>query len=154
MDARFGTKRGSSWTGYKSHLTETCDDDQPHLVINVETTPATPQMCVTTTIHQHLAEHQLLPREHLLDAGSVAAEALVDSQQTHQIDVIGPALRDHRWQARQPDGLDVSCFAIDWAAKQVTCPQGHTSVRWTPNHAQRGRPRDEIKVQFAASDCP
>ncbi len=26
------------------HLTETCDDELPHLVVNVETTPAAPAM--------------------------------------------------------------------------------------------------------------
>ncbi len=29
------------WTGYKVHLTETCDDDSPHLLTQVETTVAT-----------------------------------------------------------------------------------------------------------------
>ncbi len=123
-------------------------------MINVETTPATtPDVCVTPTIHTHLAARQLLPHEHLLDAGYVAAEVLVDSQQPHQVDVVGPALVDHSWQARQPDGLDVTCCAIDWDAHQVTCPQGNTSVRWTPNRADHGQHCDEIKVQCAASDC-
>ncbi len=28
-DARYGVKRGSGWTGYKAHLTETCDPGMP-----------------------------------------------------------------------------------------------------------------------------
>jgi transposase len=40
-DARFTTKRETRWTGYKVHLTETCDPDEPHLIVHVETTPAT-----------------------------------------------------------------------------------------------------------------
>jgi hypothetical protein len=44
-DARYATKRGSDWQGYKIHLTETCDDAAatglPHLVTNVATTDAT-----------------------------------------------------------------------------------------------------------------
>ncbi len=28
-DARYGKKRNTEWTGYKVHLTETCDDDTP-----------------------------------------------------------------------------------------------------------------------------
>lgn len=31
-DARYATKRATSWVGYKSHLTETCDDDLPRPV--------------------------------------------------------------------------------------------------------------------------
>ena len=40
-DARYSSKRGMAWVGYKVHLTETCDADRPHLIVNVETTPAT-----------------------------------------------------------------------------------------------------------------
>ncbi len=39
-DARFGNKRSTTWTGYKIHLTETCDKDEPHLITRVETTQA------------------------------------------------------------------------------------------------------------------
>ena len=34
-DARYSTKRGIAWVGYKVHLTETCDEDQPHLITQV-----------------------------------------------------------------------------------------------------------------------
>lgn len=30
-EARFATKRGMHWVGYKVHITETCDDEHPHL---------------------------------------------------------------------------------------------------------------------------
>lgn len=33
-DARFGNKRSTTWTGYKVHLTETCDTDAPrHMTV-------------------------------------------------------------------------------------------------------------------------
>ena len=38
--ARYGNKRSSTWTGYKVHLTETCDTDTMHLVTNVITSTA------------------------------------------------------------------------------------------------------------------
>ncbi|MGZ3638053.1 MAG: transposase [Ktedonobacterales bacterium] len=40
LDARYGQKRSTLWVGYKVHFTETCDDDCPHLITQVETTPA------------------------------------------------------------------------------------------------------------------
>jgi transposase len=42
-EARYGTKRDRSWIGYKVHVSESCDDDRPHLLTHVETTiaPAT-----------------------------------------------------------------------------------------------------------------
>jgi len=35
LDARYGTKRDMHWVGYKVHLSETCDEDQPHLITHV-----------------------------------------------------------------------------------------------------------------------
>jgi transposase len=68
--ARMSIKRSTVWTGYKVHLTETCDDDTPHLIVHVETTPATTQdMEMTEVIHQGLEHKQLLPSEHFMDTG-------------------------------------------------------------------------------------
>jgi transposase len=69
-DARWSKKRDTSWVGYKVHLTETCDDDLPHVITNVETTNATTaDHSMTDVIHGHLAERDLLPSEHLVDSG-------------------------------------------------------------------------------------
>lgn len=51
-EARDSQKRQTAWFGYKIHITETCDDSAPHLLTQVETTPATIQDDpVTDTIH-------------------------------------------------------------------------------------------------------
>src|SRR5215472_5757636 len=39
-EARFSTKRGMDWIGYKVHFTETCDEKTVHLITHVETTHA------------------------------------------------------------------------------------------------------------------
>jgi hypothetical protein len=55
QEARYSTKRDISWVGYKAHLTETCDPETPHLITNVETTPATtPDDNMVTVVHQSL----------------------------------------------------------------------------------------------------
>jgi transposase len=154
LEARFATKRDMSWTGYKVQLTETCDDDTPHLITNVETTPATTNdVEMIETIHRHLAAHDVLPAEHLVDSGYVAADVLVACQQEPAIDLVGPALPDSSWQAQTPEGLDVRCFVIDWEAGQVSCPAGHTSVRWTPGHDKQGDGQAIIAVQFDPKHC-
>jgi transposase len=52
------------------HLTETGEDDLPHLVTTVETTEAsTADQTLTNLIHPHLAERDLLPSEHMVDRG-------------------------------------------------------------------------------------
>jgi transposase len=52
------------------HLTESCDDDAPHLITDVQTTPAPlSDFEMTPPIQASLAERQILPREQLLDMG-------------------------------------------------------------------------------------
>jgi transposase len=154
LEARFATKRQTSWTGYKVHLTETCQDDAPLLITNVETTAATTNdVEVTDTIHLHLAARDLLPEEHLLDTGYVSADVLVRSQKSHQVDLVGPVLGDNSWQAQQPDGLDVRCFVLDWETRQAICPAGKTSARWTETHDRQGVGQDIIAILFDPNDC-
>ena len=53
----------------------------PHVITDVHTTPApVSDTGMTTPIQADLAARNLLPREHLVDAGYVRAETLVDSQ--------------------------------------------------------------------------
>ena len=56
-DARYAVKRETRWTGYKVHLTETCDEERPNLITNVETTTAAvADDAVTERIHAQLAD--------------------------------------------------------------------------------------------------
>jgi transposase len=154
VDARDATKRETHWTGYKVHLTETCDAERPHLITNVETTPATTtDVEMTPVIHTHLAAQGLLPHEHLLDTGYIDAAHLVTSRLTHAVELVGPVLPDTSWQARHPEGFAVSCFAIDWEAQTVTCPQGHRSRRWTPTQANQHGGQELIAIQFDPAHC-
>ncbi len=74
-DARFHTKRETSWTGYTVHLTETCDEDTPNLITQVATVPAsTNDVEMTDVIQADLSTRDLLPGEHLVPlAGSFSA---------------------------------------------------------------------------------
>ena len=151
-EARYATKRELHWVGYKVHLTETCDDQFPHLLTHVETTVApASDMHQLATIHQDLAQSELLPAQHLVDAGYVRAQNIVKAREQHQVDVVGPIPADHQWQAKAKTGFDVSQFKVDWDAQVVTCPRGRTSVRWTETHTARGLTM--TRVEFAASDC-
>jgi transposase len=151
-EARYCTKRGVEWVGYNVHLTETCDDGQPHLITQVLTTPATmPDGVMGPTIHQHWATRDLLPGTHLLDGGYVDAELLVTAHTQHQIDVVGPPFGSYSHQRRAGQGDDLSAFVIDWEAKQARCPQGQTSIRWTPGRDVSGDP--VVRIRFHAATC-
>lgn len=130
-DARYSTKRSTEWTGYKAHLTETCDQGLPRIITNVETTVATtPDFVPLKDIHTALSERNLLPSEHLLDAGYMSADNLVTSLNAHQVKLIGPPLPDSSWQSRSKTGLDKSQFVVEWEIKKVTCPGGKTNKSW------------------------
>jgi len=151
-EAHFGNKRSVTWTGYKVHLTETCDAREVHLITQVDTTlAAVADVARTADIHATLAERALLPREHLVDAGYVDAPLLVSSRQERGIDLIGPVRPNVSWQAQQEEGYDVAAFTIDWAAQRATCPEGKVSSSWTPHEDTWGN--GVIAVKFARRDC-
>ena len=155
LDARYGVKRGAGWTGYKVHLTETCEPDMPHLIINVETTNATTDdVEMTQTIHQHLAKRRLTPGEHAVDAGYVSVGHILAARDDHGITLLGPVGADTtqaRRGAGQEPALSQAAFRIDWDARQVTCPQGATSISWSDQRKPSGTP--VARVHFALADC-
>ena len=151
-EARYGKKRETRWTGYKVHITETCEKDSPHLITHVATTTATTtDEAVTEAIHSELQQTELTPRQHLLDSGYITAPILVSSQQQYGIEVIGPARGDVKWQANTEQGIDASQFHIDWERQQAICLEGHTSISWTP--AIDNRTNEVIKIKFSTKDC-
>jgi transposase len=151
-DARYGNKRSKRWSGYKLHLTETCDGDLPRIVTRVETTPAhVPDVSQTEKVHEDLAIRGLLPREHVADAGFVDADLLVRSASEHGVDLIGPVRPNVGWQAKTEGAYDMSRFTIDWEARTATCPEGKQSRAWKPTVDPWGNA--DIVVRFARKDC-
>ena len=158
--ARTGKKREMTWFGYKVHLTETCamettEDVQvrvmPQLIVQVQTTVANVQdVDMTQVIQEDLAQHHLLPTEQIVDTGYIDAELLVKSQQQYGIKLVGPVLSDNSWQAKADQGFDVAHFQIDWQHQQATCPQGHTSARWS----SAGERMEVVFAREVCAACP
>ena len=152
-EVRYSTKRDLHWIGYKVHLTETCEDEQVHVITHVETTYAPgADVALLPAIDEALCASGIAPAAHYVDAGYMELDLLLREQQTKGIALVGPVRPDPGWQAQQHTGYDTSQFVFDWQAKQATCPQGHSSVTWTKRTEQRsGRPI--IAVQFATATC-
>ncbi len=150
LDARYGKKRTTLWVGYKVHVSETCHEDAPQLITHVETTRAgINDERALSAIHDGLAEKDLLPAQHLVDAGYVDAANLLQSQHHYGVDLLGPVRHNYWWQA--DTDFDVTHFSIDWQAQTVTCPHDRISSSWTP--AQDGKGHPVIKIKFSQSDC-
>jgi transposase len=176
-DARWAAKgEDLFWLGYKVHLTETCHTPAeteteteteteaeaeaeaeagemvalPNLITDVHTTDATvPDVNTTAGIQARLTTHGIAPGEHYLDSGYPSAD-LVTAAACDGITMITPLLADHSRQARADTGFDKTAFTIDWTARQVRCPAGHTSAHWNP---VRQHGRDAIVVAFSDRVC-
>ncbi len=152
LEARNRTKRKTNWTGYAVHLTETCSQTGPNLITHVETTPATvTDGAILGTIHQALADKDLLPEEHLADAAYVSVDNLLDAHHEHGLDLLGPVAGGGSWQAKAGQGFDVHSFAIGWETQTVTCPQGQQSQSWHIRQERYGH--EYIQARFAPSAC-
>jgi len=153
-EARYSKKRDTTWVGYKVQVTETCDPacEGPHVITNVETTPATtPDDNMVAVVHQSLEKRGLLPGEHLVDKGYTDSHVLVDSKQHYGVTITGPVADDPSWQARLDDGLTKAVFEVDWDRKVVTCPAGKQSISWLPStHTESGM---VFEARFATRDC-
>lgn len=151
-DARFSTKREMNWTGYKVHLSETCEEDGPNLITHVLTTPATTaDSAVTARIHAALEQRGLLPSEHYLDAGYLDGAVMVESRRDYGVELVGPLSRDPSWQGRTPGGVTQSQFVLDWEAKRASCPEGVSSQSWNEERDKEGN--EVVVVQFPEAAC-
>jgi transposase len=56
-------------------------------------------------IHERLSKSELLPDKHLVDGGYIEASNLVESRRDYDIDLIGPAQNNGRWQQVQGNGF-------------------------------------------------
>jgi transposase len=153
-EARYRRRNQNTWVGYQAHLTETCDDDYPHLITSVATSSASEyETTQTPLIHDRLADLELLPAEHFVDAAYISAEILLAAQEKYSIRVIGPPRQDGSWQAKTDSAFDYTAFEIDWHKEQVLCPNGKISSYWKEVDTDSDTRSPGIKVRFNKHDC-
>jgi transposase len=130
-EARYGQKRAPAWPGDQVHVTDPWDDETPHLITEVTTTPATPSAFALLPVMQApLATRQLTPGAPSVDAGDGTSAHLLTSRSEHGIDRMGPVADAPRWQGQAANGFAAAQFVIDWDAQHAICPQGQRSVVW------------------------
>jgi transposase len=144
-----GTDAGG--TDHRRHDKDCLAPAFPNLITHVTTTDATvTDNQMTGAIDDELVGKDLAPGRHYLDSGYLSASLVVTEAARHGIALIGPLLADTSAQARAGNGYARAEFTVDYDAQTVTCPQGKTSVSWTPC-AQRGT--DAIVATFSVNDC-
>ena len=154
-DARFRTRSGRTWPGYIAHLTETCAEGAPRLIVIADTSVAgVHEARRTTPIHAALTAKGLAPSQHLADAAYMSADLLIAARERYGIDLIGPQRTDQSWQGRTEGAFDITDFAVDWEKQAAHCPEGKQSVGWG-NYRSRTRPDGSgiVQVRFHPADC-
>lgn len=151
LDVHYCVKGSTEWTGYKVHLTETCQAEYPRLITQVETTLSTVHdVKVTTRIQDSLASKGRLPEIQIVDEGYMEIDLLLDSQ-NRGIDLIGPVPSSKSWQDRVEGAYDHTQFQIDWEKRVVICLNQKTSRRCTERKTWRGTP--SFTYVFDKGDC-
>lgn len=153
-EVRYRRRNQNTWVGYQAHLTETCDDDYPHLITSVATSSASEyETTQTPLIHDRLADLNLLPDQHFVDAAYISAEILLEAQEKYSIRVIGPPRQDTSWQAKTEGAFDYTAFEIDWQKEQVRCPNGNVSNYWKAIDMNNQNRSPGVKVRFNKHEC-
>ena len=143
---RAGQKRGKAWRGEKVHVTETTEPGGPTFITDVTTANASSgDGEALPAIRAQLAGRDLLPAEQVVDSGYISGLQMAQSQAAG-VDLIGPPLQD-----TSPQAFKIADFAIDRAARQARCPQGHLNVKWSERTERDGS--RAVNIQFAAATC-
>ena len=135
------------------HLTETCEADSPNLITQVTTTVGTlPDVKATLPIEESLAERDLRPKLHIVDAGYMSNEVFLESKEKQQLELIGPLRLDVSWQKVSANGYNREDFKINWEEEKVECPPGMTSYKWQTQKDKEDGP-SYILVRFRPKEC-
>ncbi len=147
-EVRYSTKRGQGWLGYKVQVTETCNADQPHLIVDLEPTTAlendSPQL---PEIQARLKAQGTLPDEQYVDQGYMSAQHLVNSAK-QGINLLGVPPED----TQGPAGFRQTDFTIDESTQQAVCPQGETSTIWSEK-ATSDPAVSQTLIRFPGQTC-
>ena len=117
-DTHFCQKRDTRWEGFKLHVTETCEADLPQLLTHVLVTNAClPDIRAVPEVHAELDKKNLLPAQHLMDAGYTSIEVVQVIRQQYGVELVGPTHQSSSWQDATPEAYGVDRFRIDGEAR-------------------------------------
>ena len=151
LDIHYCVKRTTEWTGYKVHLTETCQKEHPRLITQVETTTSSiHDVKMTEKIQDDLIERNLQPETQIVDQGYVEIELLMSSLKKG-IDLLGPVASGKNWQSKVENAFDHDQFEVDWERERAKCPDGKITHSFYHRKTRRGTPN--FTISFSKSDC-
>jgi transposase len=144
--ARYSRKRVQEWVGGKVQVTETDDEDYPHIITDIAGTCSSKTDYESLTeIQQRLVARQCSPEKQYVDSAYISGPNLATSTE-NGINLIGPACPVVSKQSKLPNGITTDQFAIDFEKHTATCPAG-TSAQ--ADYGWKGK----IRFHFPAEVC-
>jgi len=133
-DAHYADKGTKQWIGYKVHVAENVDPEQPikkkgepaeHFITEILTTEAAQDEMagLTEALRREQEHHEITPQAMYTDAGYVTEHTLTQAEQ-NGMELLGPTRPDPHKGAYNTEG-----FHVDIAKRQAVCPQGNLSTQ-------------------------
>jgi transposase len=133
-DAHFADKRKTQWVGYKVHVVESVDPEQPAKTKGDPTASFITEILTTEAAQNEMAglaaalqsekeHHAIEPAAMYADAGYVTENTLAQAEQ-NGMELLGPTRPDPH---KGPYSADA--FHVDIEKRQAVCPQGNLSTQ-------------------------
>lgn len=133
-EAHFADKRKTQWVGYKVHVVESVDPQQPinkkgtpaeHFITEIVTTAAAQDEMagLTQALKTEQQYHGITPEAMYADAGYVTENTLTQAEQ-NRMELLGPTRPDPH-----PGPYNADAFHVDIDKRQAVCPQGKLSTQ-------------------------
>jgi transposase len=133
-EAHFADKRKTQWVGYKVHVAESVDPEQPiekkgapaeHFITEMLTTAAAQDEMagLTEALKREQQYHGITPQAMYVDAGYVTENTLTQAEQ-NGMELLGPTRPDPH-----PGPYNADAFHVDIDKRQAICPQGKLSTQ-------------------------
>jgi len=133
-DAHYADKGTKQWIGYKVHVVESVDPEQPikkkgepaeHFITEILTTEAAQDEMagLTETLKREQEHHGITPQAMYTDAGYVTEHTLTQAEQ-NGMELLGPTRPDPHKGAYNTDA-----FHVDIDKRQAVCPQGNLNTQ-------------------------
>jgi len=159
-DAHYANKGKKQWVGYKVHVVESVDPDQPaktkgepaeHFITEILTTEAAQDEMagLAEALQREQEHHEIEPQAMYADAGYVTENTLSQAEQ-NGMELLGPTRPDPH---KGPYNADA--FKVDIEKRQAVCPQGKTSTQWSHiQDAYMGTQYYRIEWASQCDRCP
>jgi transposase len=141
-EARYSEKRGKSWVGYKTHITETANEKgEVNFITNITTTNSCEQDNETLSgIQEELEAGNLKPEQQFTDKGYVTGANLSESDKK-DIQLMGEAS-----QLSNKGLFTADDFIVDYQTMTSTCPARCISISWKKRES--GKHKGDIQIRF------